>query len=97
MQISVEQYLEDPAASQRQEREIKRVDGNIRDIILEFCRLHLFDTFHMDDLREYVKARTPIAPDIASRILRLLRKEKKIDYKVVSRKDSKYSIGWVSD
>jgi hypothetical protein len=49
--------------------------------------------FHMEDLMEYVRARVPnIAPDSSSRIMRDLRQKGRINYRVVSRRNSLYEI-----
>jgi hypothetical protein len=89
---SVEQALADPGASQTGEREQALVDRRLRPIVLGFCRLHLFDEFHMRDLVEYVNARLSSAPESAGRILRLLRTDGVVDFDVVNRRQSLYVI-----
>ncbi len=97
MRESVYQARTDPAAKQTGERELARVESEIRDIVLGFCRQRLFDTFRMDELTEYVRLRTSVAPDSPGRILRQLRRDNTVDYILVSRRESLYSITAVHD
>lgn len=92
MIISVDQYLNDHAARQRQSREIARVDANISEIIFSFCSQKVGQTFHMEELLAYVRAHTPVAPDSTSRILRLLKHRHRVDYVVVNKAKSQYKI-----
>ena len=79
-----------------QARQIDRVEKKIADIILEFYHeriLIMQYDFHANDLAEYMNRQIPNTTfDSASRILRLLRQKRKIDYDVVSRKDSHYRL-----
>lgn len=81
-----------------QEENIQRVRAKIGELILGFARaraaIGAMD-FRADELRRYVLAAVPTAPDSAGRILRDLRHERKLDYIVVSRKDSHYRLLWV--
>lgn len=76
-----------------QPRELSRCKASIAPLILKF-----FDSrgigyrFHMSELTEYVRARTPIAPDSAGRVLRDMRQAKEINYRVVDRRQSLYQI-----
>ncbi len=97
MRESVEQAQRDPGARERGRRDHRRVNAEIRGIVLSFCREHLFDTFHMQDLTDYVRERVHVAPDSAGRILRQLRKEEIVQYKILSRRNSLYSVLSVSD
>lgn len=92
MRESVHQAIQDPAAAQTGERELARVDEAVRSWVLSFCRLHLFDTFHMGDLTAFVHVRTRCAPDSPGRILRQLRKQCRVSYELRSRRDSLYVI-----
>jgi hypothetical protein len=86
-------------AREEQRANLVRVSNNIAGIVRDFCRERLDDEraeFHMVDLTIYVNARSTIAPDSAGRILRDLRKQKVIDYTVVSRSQSLYRVEGVS-
>lgn len=82
--------------SDREER--ARVRSRIGSLILEFYefRLHINATdFHMEDLKRFVENRAPysrIAPDSPGRILRQLRQEGHLNYKVISRRQSLYRV-----
>ncbi len=69
-----------------------RVKQAIRQHIIAFASAHTGRHFHMDDLTRYVRAQVPTAPDSAGRILRALRQDGVIDYRLVSRHDSEYEI-----
>lgn len=75
---------------------LERVRAKLADAILAFCRQRLERgqaEFHAGELLAFVEARVMgLAPDSPSRILRLLRRERKVDYTVVSRKDSLYRV-----
>ena len=78
-----------------QTAELSRVQANIGDLVERFVldrwqRGQL--RFHIQDLHDYIAARTLIAPASPDRILRQLRLEGKFDYKVVNRSDSCYQI-----
>ena len=64
--------------------------------ILAFCRKRLErgqPEFHAEELLAFVGARVlGLAPDSPSRVLRLLRREGRVGYAVVSRKDSLYRL-----
>ena len=75
---------------------LERVRGNIERVLLAFAK-HRIDTnnpeFYAEDLLLAVEsAFIPCAPDSPGRIMRLLRREGLINYKVVSRKDSLYRL-----
>ncbi|MCB7130325.1 MAG: hypothetical protein J3T61_12400 [Candidatus Brocadiales bacterium] len=76
--------------SDRQERE--RVRSRIGSLILEFCRQN--KTFFMEELRSYVGRNLVgcIAPDSPGRILRQLRQQGELNYKVVLRRQSLYRV-----
>ncbi len=77
-----------PVSNDRQERE--RVRSRIEALIREFCREN--DTFHMDQLTFYVQARMKVAPDSPGRILRQLRQQRRLNYDVISRRESLYQV-----
>lgn len=86
-------------ARAEQQAKLARVSGNIARIVADFCRGRLDEgraEFHMEDLTEFVRARSTIAPDSAGRILRDLRRNKVIDYTVVNRAQSLYKVTGVS-
>jgi hypothetical protein len=74
-----------------QDEHLERVSDKIATYVAEFC-FHR-NTFHMEELTEYVSARvSPIAPDSPGRILRMLRREKVLNYEIVNRRESLYRI-----
>ena len=78
----------------REER--ARVRSRIGKLILEFCarQTSLGASFYMEELRKFVEMSlvpgNHIAPDSPGRILRQLRQQRHLDYKVISRKESFY-------
>jgi hypothetical protein len=80
-----------------QDRQIKRVAGKIAPAILSFIRtLGVGSEFRASELHSYVGEQFGTAPASADRILRLLRAEGKLDYRVVDRRASLYRIEDVS-
>ena len=84
-------------STDREER--ARVKSRIGSLILEFCdfRLHGYGiSFHMEDLHLFVQQRLPfngrVAPASTDRILRQLRQQGLLNYKVVSRRQSLYRV-----
>ena len=74
-----------------QERQIRRVDRNIGDLVLAFCQSRR--EFHLHELEAYVKehhARS--TPGSGGRILRQLKKQGKVNYEVLNRSLSHYRI-----
>ena len=69
-----------------------RVKQAIRRYIIAFANDHIGCRFHMAELTYYVSRYVPTAPDSAGRILRALRQDGVIDYRLVSRRDSEYEI-----
>lgn len=94
---SVHQALTDPAGTQTGDRELARVDDALRARVLDFCRDRIFDTFRMDELTKWVSLRVRCAPDSPGRILRQLRKEGKVTYELISRRESLYAVHSVED
>lgn len=75
--------------------EAARVKKNIGEIVLQFLRerqLEKRTTFYVRELHDYVAHDAEIAPASADRILRMLRRDKKCDYRVVNRHDSLYEV-----
>jgi len=71
--------------------ERSRVYSKIAPIILDFARQNAGRLFHVEDLRVHVLQSAPdIAPDSPGRILRLLRQQGKLNYRVIDRRDSLY-------
>ena len=87
-------------AHPEQEENIERVKSRIERPIMLFAAAVMRrrdPTFHMEDLRTWVRRSvTHIAPDSPGRILRLLRQANRLDYKVISRRDSHYKLLRVS-
>lgn len=69
-----------------------RVKLAIRKHIIAFAAAYTGRHFHMEELTSYVRYHVPTAPDSAGRILRALRQDGVIDYRLVSRHDSEYEI-----
>lgn len=69
-----------------------RVKQAIRKHIIAFAWTYMGQRFHMDELTRYVRQQVPTAPDSAGRILRALRQDGVIEYRLVSRHDSEYEI-----
>lgn len=97
MRESVHQAITDPGAEQSGDRELERVDAALRGRVLDFCRDRIFDTFRMDELTKWVRHRVRCAPDSPGRILRQLRKEGKVTYELVSRRESLYAVHSVEE
>ena len=75
--------------SQTQTENLQRVSAKIGAAIIEFVSGN--PTFHANDLRNFVAASVAgVAPASADRVLRLLRQQRRIDYVVLSRKESLY-------
>jgi len=80
------------------QQERARVRSRIGSLIMEFCHFQ-FGTFadaefYMEELRGYVEKRVQgtIAPDSPGRILRQLRQQQQLNYKVISRSKSLYRV-----
>lgn len=86
--------LDVPPRLTEQERQVKRVRGKIHLAILGFFhRRRPGDVFTAPELHRVIREKHPsLAPDSPGRIMRLLRAEGLINYRVVSRKDSLYEI-----
>jgi hypothetical protein len=72
------------------DQEFTRVRDRIAPAIIDFYE-HTGGQFHMDDLRRHVvRAVGVIAPASPDRILRALRRDGRLNYVVLSRRDSLY-------
>lgn len=83
-----------------QPENLERVESRIGHIVLRFCAdtiLHGDSVFYMEELRRYVSRETgdTVAPDSPGRILRELRKQRRLQYTLISRRDSLYEINSV--
>lgn len=93
-QTSLFERAQEKAERKAQKKNLERVRGKIHQAILEYFSFrYVGQTFTMSHLTRVVSAQVPdIAPDSPGRIMRLLRAEGLINYKVVSRKDSRYEV-----
>jgi hypothetical protein len=74
-----------------QQQQLERVRDRIADAILAFA-LAWPGEWHMDDLRRFVERHVGrVAPASPDRILRALRAEQRLNYRVVSRPQSLYA------
>lgn len=93
-QLGLQFGLEMPArVARRTNREhLERVAAAIEDVILDFCVPGR--RFHATELLAYVEGALghELAPDSPSRILRLLRRQKRVSYRVLDRRASLYEV-----
>lgn len=78
-----------------QDEQLERVEQGIADVVLDYCRRRLdlgVPEFHMSALLGYVKSKVVAAPSSPDRILRKLRADGKLAYRVVDRGASLYEI-----
>ncbi len=74
-----------------QKSELARVTAKTSMSIVEyFGKLKVGDTFHAQELRDYVAALVHVAPASPDRIMRELRKRGVLNYEVVNRRESLY-------
>ena len=72
---------------------IERVKAKISPSVIRFIKyVGEGNTFHADDLRDWVVEETKIAPASADRILRDLRQTGQINYRVINRRKSLYEV-----
>ncbi len=74
---------------------MKRVDRNIRHIVLDFCSRNVGRPFSLIELEIFVMNERKITPGSPGRILRLLKQERVINYQQLSRHKSKYQITYI--
>jgi hypothetical protein len=90
---------DDKDEREEQRENLERVYSRIARAIIEFLRMHntpMHDTWHADDLRKHVVAKTGIAaPASADRVLRDLRQRGIINYRVINRSQSLYKTLYV--
>ncbi len=77
-----------------QARNLKRVSSRISQAIMLFCKdIGRDGEFFAEDLLNHVERWVgSVAPDSPGRILRQLRRQGRIDYEIVSRRNSHYRI-----
>jgi hypothetical protein len=81
-----------------QERELGRVTFALKDHVLLFARRRWSSRggapafFYGCDLEAFVKKQTGAAPESPGRILRVLRQEGQLNYRIVSRNQSLYEL-----
>lgn len=83
-----------------QTAELSRVTNNIRGHIIAFAKERLTwgqPQFRMPELHDYIRKNARIAPASPDRVLRQLRKEGKVNYRVVSLAASQYELLAVCD
>lgn len=72
-----------------QPRQLARVGSKTQSHILHFVALH--KQFHINEMVAYVEAQgVRIAPASCDRILRMLRQERRLNYRVLNRRASLY-------
>ena len=77
---------------EEQTENLERVTSRIGAAIVAFCEKRQTQ-FHVDDMRRYVEATVgKVAPGSPDRILRNLRSKRKINYRVVNRRQSLYEV-----
>lgn len=77
--------------SGEQAEQLERVSARIARPILVFCKAH--KRFHADELRRFVVSQVGVAaPGSADRVLRDLRQQGRLNYVVVSRRESLYEV-----
>lgn len=72
---------------------LRGVARRLAPAILEFCGARVGQEFHADDLRRSVPHG---APGSADRVLRHLRQQGSVSYRVVNRAQSLYIVNWVA-
>lgn len=73
--------------------ERRRVYKKIAPLILEYASTRMGRMFHAEDLYQNVLYQNPeIAPESPGRILRLLRRQGRLNYIVIDRGDSTYQF-----
>lgn len=81
-----------------QERELGRVTYALKDYVLLFARRRWASKgeapafFYGSDLEAFVKKQAGAAPESPGRILRVLRQEGQLNYRIVSRPQSLYEL-----
>ena len=74
-----------------QREHLERVTARIADAILSFAAAHAGEQWHVEALRRHVERVVGlVAPASADRVLRQLRVDRRLNYRVVSRRASLY-------
>lgn len=70
----------------------ERVGSKLARLIKEFCCVGR--EFHMNDLNTYIigKSDEYVAPDSPGRIMRMMKQQGVLNYRVISRSESKYEV-----
>lgn len=81
-----------------QPRQLQRVSDKIAGHVCAFFAARgLNRTFYNAELLSFVQGREACAPDSAARIMRLLRRQGRINYRVISRAESLYQVTGVAN
>lgn len=73
--------------------QLRRVKSKTAEAILQFFgTLGAGETFHAQQLRDYVASIVPVAPSSPDRVMRDMRTCGQLRYELVSRKDSLYRV-----
>lgn len=74
-----------------QQMELFRVSERIGELVLEFFRaINIDETFHAEDLENFVSKYVKSTPGSATRVMRDLRKKGVLNYSLVKRSESLY-------
>ena len=92
-QISLVEWRPNPAPdASEQSRQLARVGGRIAELVLDFCRRHVGEQFHLEELNGHVLAHELVAPDSPRRILGQLRRAGQVDVQLLNRSASLYRV-----
>lgn len=76
-----------------QQRQLKRVTSRIGRAVLMFFHDHgVGDEFHAHELHAYVSEIHGVAPASADRVMRQMRRDGELNYRVLNRAQSRYRI-----
>lgn len=80
-----------PVATTEQEQQLARVGGKIGGLILKFRETkRTNENWHLVELHNFVCSHETVAPGSTDRILRMLRRNKQLNYEVQNRAKSLY-------
>ena len=80
-----------PTASE-QSQQLARVEGRLAVAILEWCRAHAGEDFHLAAITESVTGHIQAAPDSVRRILAQLRRAGHVQVELLDRRRSLYRL-----
>ena len=81
------------AGSKRKEPELTRVTSKIGKLVLDFRQQKgTAAKWHSTELHDFIRCRAPVAPASCDRILRELRRDGFLDYRVVNRSQALYQF-----